>query len=256
MVRFYITHRRTERRWRRHISIHVIGLVLCATILSIMLIEKLPQGGWLTLFLTGAFIASCYAIRRYYRKVSQATRSLDEILTTIDTDRPPNTKPLKPHEMTAILLVNGYNGIGVHTLLSVIRNFPHLYKQFVFASVGVVNSGSFKGVAELEALKRSVVEALEEYCGLARRLGFPAEYRYGVGTDVVESARHLCQEAHADYPRSTVFGGQLTFRLEKIYHALLHNETAFAIQRRLQWSGITAVILPIRVKLRPTPTVP
>jgi hypothetical protein len=40
-----------------------------------------------------------------------------------------------------------------------------------------------------------------------------------------------------EFPRSTVFTGQLTFRLEKFYHRLLHNETAFAIQRRLQWDG-------------------
>jgi len=255
MVRFYITHRQTERKWQRHISIHLIGLILCATILSIMIFEKFPKGGWLTLFITGIFIGLCYVIRRYYEKVEQATRSLDAVLTTINTNRPPNTEPLKPREMTAIQLVSGFTGIGIHTLFSIIRNFPHLYKQLVFVSVGVVDSGSFKGVKELEALKNSVIEALEKYCQFARRLGFPAEYRYRIGTDVVETATHLCQEAHADYPRSTVFGGQLTFRLEKIYHALLHNETAFAIQRRLQWSGITAVILPIRVKLRPAPTV-
>ena len=40
--------------------------------------------------------------------------------------------------------------------------------------------------------------------------------------------------------------GGITFRLEKFYHKLLHNETAFAIQRRLHWNGITSVILPIR----------
>jgi amino acid transporter len=255
MVRFYLTHRRTERRWQRHISVHVIGLILCATILSIMFFEKFPKGGWLTLLITGIFIGLCYVIRRHYEKVGKATRSLDAVLTTINVTRPPTTEPLKRGEMTAIQLVPGFTGIGVHTLLSIIRNFPHLYKQFIFVSVGVVDSGSFKGIKELEALKKSVIEALEKYCLFARRLGFPAEYRYAVGTDVVDAATHLCQEAHAEYPHSTVFGGQLTFRLEKIYHALLHNETAFAIQRRLQWSGITAVILPIRVKLRPAPNV-
>jgi hypothetical protein len=30
----------------------------------------------------------------------------------------------------------------------------------------------------------------------------------------------------------------------------LHNETAFAIQRHLQWSGITNVILPIRIGIQ------
>jgi hypothetical protein len=69
-----------------------------------------------------------------------------------------------------------------------------------------------------------------------------------VATDVVESAVALCKEAAEEFPRSSVFTGQLTFRLEKFYHRMLHNETAFAIQRRLQWEGLTTVILPIRVK--------
>ena len=70
-----------------------------------------------------------------------------------------------------------------------------------------------------------------------------------VATDVVEGAKNLCKEIAEEFPRSTVFTGQLTFRLEKFYHRMLHNETAFAIQRRLQWDGVTTVILPIRVRI-------
>jgi hypothetical protein len=55
-----------------------------------------------------------------------------------------------------------------------------------------------------------------------------------------------------EFPNSTVFSGQLSFRLEKLYHRVLHNEVAFAIQRRLQWSGITNVILPVRLALGKT----
>lgn len=37
---------------------------------------------------------------------------------------------------------------------------------------------------------------------------------------------------------------------ENLFHKMLHNETAFAIQRRLQWKGFTVVILPICIDLR------
>ena len=30
--------------------------------------------------------------------------------------------------------------------------------------------------------------------------------------------------------------------------AAVHNETAYAIQRRLQWRGLATVVLPIRVR--------
>jgi hypothetical protein len=38
------------------------------------------------------------------------------------------------------------------------------------------------------------------------------------------------------------------FQRETWYHRLLHNQTAYAIQRRLQWSGQAMVILPVRVR--------
>jgi len=39
------------------------------------------------------------------------------------------------------------------------------------------------------------------------------------------------------------------FPVEKVFHRLLHNETVFAIHRRLQWDGLATVSLPIRVNL-------
>jgi hypothetical protein len=50
-----------------------------------------------------------------------------------------------------------------------------------------------------------------------------------------------------EFNRSTFFTGQLVFQRIHFFHKLLHNETAYAIQRRLQWSGLTTVVLPIRV---------
>jgi hypothetical protein len=93
-----------------------------------------------------------------------------------------------------------------------------------------------------------VEESLVRYVDLARRLGFAAEYRMGVGTDVVDTAADLCLRTGKEFPRSTVFTGKLAFRQEKFYHRLLHNESAYAIQRRLQWSGITNVVMPIRME--------
>jgi hypothetical protein len=46
-----------------------------------------------------------------------------------------------------------------------------------------------------------------------------------------------------------VFSSKLSFRVEKFYHKLLHNETAFAIQRILHWNGMPKMILPIRMDL-------
>jgi hypothetical protein len=201
------------------------------------------------LVITFILVVLCYRIRNHYETVKKGSRELDEMLLDIPTSGSKNVAPLNPKEMTAVVLVNEYNGFGVHTLLSVIRNFPKLYKNFIFISVAVVDSGSFKGAQEVDALKISVEDSLKKYVDIARRFGFPADYRMDVGTEVIETASQLCQEVAKEYPRSTVFASKLIFTRESIFHRFLHNETPFALQQKLQWLGITTVVLPIRTKI-------
>jgi K+ transporter len=249
MSRFFIKNRKEEKEWKKHLPVHLTGLTLCLTILIITLIEKFTVGGWITLLITSVVIGICYLIRGHYFNVKKSIRELDEMLLNIPTTGPINHESLDPKKMTAVHLVSGFNCFGVHTLLSVIRNFPNLYKNFIFVSIGLVDSGSFKGGKEIEALKESVKASLMKYVDLARRLGFPADYRFDIGTDVVEGASALCESIVKEFPRSTVFTGHLIFHRVHLFHKLLHNETSFAIQRCLQWNGITTVILPIRVKV-------
>ena len=250
---FFIKHRRTEDKWKQHLSVHLTGLILCLAILVVTTLEKFSEGGWMTLVITSFLIALCYLINSHYMKVKTELMRLDKLLARMPISGTPNTEPINKENMTAIQLVSTYNGFGVHTLFTIIRSFPGLYKNFVFVSVVVIDQGAFKGEEGLEELKKSTEESLKKYVELARTLGFPAEYRMAIGTDLVETATELVKETSEEFNKSTikstVFSGQLSFRLEKTYHRLLHNEAAFAIQRRLQWNGIANVILPIRLEM-------
>jgi K+ transporter len=249
MSRFFIKNRRTEAKWKQHLSVHLTGLIFCLTILSVTIFEKFGQGGWLTLVITLLLIALCYIINSHYSKVKDQLMQLDKILAQMPQSGPINTAPVDKNDMTAILLVGGFNGVGIHSLFSIIRSFPGMYKNFIFVSVAVIDQGAFKGREGFEDLKKSVEDSLKKYVELARRLGFPAEYRMATGTELIEQASELTLEVSREFSKSTVFSGQLSFRLEKFYHRLLHNEAAFAIQRRLQWNGVTNVILPIRIAM-------
>jgi hypothetical protein len=249
MSRFFITHRKTEPVWKKHLPVHMTGLTLCVTILIVTVTQKFLEGGWITLVITSVVIGVCYLIRRHYNDVKNKIRELDEMLMNIPTSGPKNEETVDPKKMTAVQLVTGFNGFGVHTLLSIVRNFPNLYKNIIFVSVAVCDSGSFKGPEAVCDLTDSTREDLEKYVDLARRLGMPADYRFDIGTDVVESATQLCEKVAEEFPRSTFFTGQLIFERVHFFNKLLHNETAFAIQRRLQWDGMTTVILPIRVQV-------
>jgi amino acid transporter/predicted HicB family RNase H-like nuclease len=247
MARFYIKNRKIVPKWKRQLCIQLTGLIFCLTILTITICEKFREGGWLTLLITSLLILLCYIINSHYSKVKTQLKKLDEVLMKMPKSDSINTSPVNKNDMTAILLVGGFNGVGVHSLFSIIRSFPGMYKNFVFVSVAVIDQGVFKGEEGLVELKKAVEDSLKKYVELARRLGFPAEYRIATGTELVEQASELTLEISKEFHKSTVFSGQLSFRLEKFYHRLLHNEAAFAIQRRLQWNGVTNVILPIRL---------
>jgi hypothetical protein len=117
----------------------------------------------------------------------------------------------------------------------------------VFVTVGVVDSGQFKGKDAVQSLRASTEGVLRQYADLARSLGIPAAYRMAIGTDVVEEAERLCLDVVREFPRSTFFAGKVIFRRDRWYERLLHNETAFGLQKRLQWAGHTMVIIPARV---------
>ena len=70
-----------------------------------------------------------------------------------------------------------------------------------------------------------------------------------LATDVVESAVELCKQVAEEFPRSTVFTGQLTFRLEKFYPPAAAQRDRLRHPAPLQWDGLTTVIMPIRVNI-------
>ena len=133
-------------------------------------------------------------------------------------------------------------------MLSVLRAFPGYFKNLVFISVGVVDSGGFKGEGAIEALRTETESMLRKYVDLARGLGLPATSRFSIGTEIVSEVEALCLTTLRDFPKASFFSGQLLFRRERWFQRALHNETAYAVQKRLQWAGVPMVVMPVRVR--------
>lgn len=246
MCRFWFRDRKKRSHWKRNISVHVIGLCLCSSILLVTIYEKFGSGGWLTLALTLGLILVCVFIRRHYGRVQANLRRLDDILLSIPRSRS-SPRPLNSKEPTAVLLVGSYAGLGIHSLLSVQRVFPGYFKNFVFLSVGVVDTASFQHVEAVDEVRERTEGSLKQYVDLARSLGLAAEYRMDLGTEVVATGVDLCKKVGREFPRAVFFAGKLVFEEERWYQRLLHNETAYQIQRRLQFEGFSAMVLPVRV---------
>src|SRR5204862_7491392 len=140
-------------QWKRRLTVASVGTLLTAGILAITTVVRFRAGGWVTIIVTGIFIGFCYLVRTHYRRVRHLLSSLDEVLTNLPMPEPKNVPELAPDGPTAIVLVESYAGLGIHTLLNIQRLFPRHFKNFVFCSVGLVDSGQFKGVQDMQALE-------------------------------------------------------------------------------------------------------
>ncbi|OGL73251.1 amino acid transporter [Candidatus Uhrbacteria bacterium RIFCSPHIGHO2_02_FULL_60_10] len=248
MVRFWLQRReRQPRQAARSLTIHVAGLTLCVGILTLVVYEKFGQGAWLTLVVTGLLVALCFMIRRHYHAVAARIRQLNADKTVSLVSPVVRSAEIDSCSPTAVLLVGNFGGLGTHTLETIFEMFPGNFRQVVFASVAVIDSGTFKGANEIERLEKETQINLGRYVALVKKFGYPAEGHMAIGMDVVAEAEKLCAAIGEKFPKSVFFSGKLIFERERWYQRLLHNDMAYALQRRLAWSGFSMVILPIKV---------
>jgi amino acid transporter len=244
----YWWHADRERPSRgSRITLFMVGTVVCSLILVVTVVEKFTEGGWVTILVTGGCIATCLLIHRHYVTVAEKLTSLYADLANLDVPGQPVARAPDPKEPTAVVLVSNYGGLGIHTVLNVFRSFPDHFKNLVFVSIGVIDSGVFKGEHAVEGLEKRTTSMLHKYVELGKRLGVPSTLRAAVGIDAVQTAEDLCHQVAKEFPRSTFFAGKVIFKEEGVFQRFLHNETAAALQKRLHFGGLTLVILPARV---------
>ncbi len=248
MVRHWWTSRDAEPKWRRKLAINGVGLMVTSFILATLCIEKFHEGGWVTVVLTTSVVALATLVKRHYRGTSQALARLEALVaqTEREFDREPRPAVINA-QRTAILLVNGYNGLGLHTMYGVLRMFPGMFGKLIFVQVGAVDAGTFKGAEELNALRQQTRESVGRYIQVARRLGFEAEGKTDISIDPVPTIQDLTASLLREHPSAVVFGGQLSFVRETIWTRWLHNYVVFALQRLFCRDGVPFVIVPARV---------
>jgi len=251
MVKHWWCERANESKWKTKIFINGFGLLLTGGILISLCIVKFDDGGWATLLVTGALVGVAFWVKSHYRQTQKKLHRLNELVAAALADdavvvekTPP---PCDPQARTAVMLVNGFNGLGLHTLFAIVRMFPKVYQNFVFVQVGVLDAGNFKGASEVENLREHSQKEVNRYLAYMGKRGFYTEAHIALGTDIVDEAAKLCDVIAKKFPQAQFFAGQLVFKDEGFGTRWLHNHTVFELQRRLYQNGRAMLILPIQV---------
>ena len=259
MVRHWFQVRNEDKKWFRKMMVNGIGLALTSLILITVTVLKFKEGGWITLIITSLLATSAFLIRRHYDIVrkkliliqKQIMHFIPEIISNLNKKykKQVDTDPQEKAGKTAIILVNGYNGLGLFSLFRIVDGFNSECRHIVFIQIGLVESKSMRGQEQLDRLTENMIVDLQKYKYIAEQMGLTAEYKYAVGTDVVEEVDKMIPEIEKQFPGAIFIGGQLIFGGNSTFSRLLHNYTIFAIQRKLYRHGMTTIVIPIPLEL-------
>jgi len=253
MVRHWWTHRHANRRWKWKLSINGVGLLLTSSILISVVVVKFNEGGWITLVVTGSLMAVAITIKKYYVATQKHIEQLDKFVRSVEVATlhaaQPNANPpaFDPTARVAVILVSGFNGMGLHTLMGVMRLFGSNFRNFFFIQAGIVDTANFKGVEEIERLQESVHSDLGRYEAFVQSQGYFAKGFGAIGPDVAEEICSLANSIFKQYPQSVFFGGQIVFPEETFLNKLLYNHITFTVQKRLLHEGIPFIIIPVKI---------
>lgn len=245
---YWIRNRRRKSQWKSKLFISGVGFILCFGILLITIFEKFYEGGWVTLLITSIFVAIGLLIKSMYRKLR--LRLLQKEMLFYNYDIAPTVDPsgtVDKSAPTAAIIVDQTFGSGMNCLLEIKKLFPGIFKNFIFVTVGEVDSNTFheeKKWREMRHKTKSILRKYKDYCNASGRF---AKAYVGYDTDIIEKLTQLTDRVAKDYPNAIFFGTKFIFDNENIFTQILFNHVAYIMQRRLHVKGLNMVILPMKI---------
>lgn len=246
---YWWQRRRDRAPWKWRLSLSATGLLVTTSILTVLLVGKFNEGGWVAILLTAAVVALCLAIRAHYVRAREALQKIDALFSQRGgIEDTPNPPPLDPRQPTAIFFVGKNRGVSMHAYMWVQRLFAGHFKNYVFLSVGEVDAQSYNGPGALRTLQYEIENSLRYYVHFCHAHGLAAKSDRAFGIDPVAELMKLTDKTVAQFPNSVCFASKLIFARDNLFTRWLHNQTALTLQARLHLQGVQTVILPMKVE--------
>jgi hypothetical protein len=135
----------------------------------------------------------------------------------------------------------------MNCLLVIKKIFPEVFKNFIFVTVGEVDSNTMREEKRWRDMRRKTKSVLNKYKNYCNANGRFAKAYIGYDTDTVEKLTKLTERVAKDYPNVVFFGTKFIFDNENIFTQIFFNHIPYIIQRRLHTRGQNMVILPMKI---------
>jgi amino acid transporter len=162
---YWMRNRRRKPHWRRKLLISGVGFIVCFGILIITIFEKFYEGGWVTLLITSVFVGIGLMIKGMYRKLKMRLMQKEMQFYGYD-DIAPSQEWLEGADKsapTAAIIVDQTFGSGMNCLLEIKKLFPGIFKNFIFVTVGEVDSNTFREEKRWREMRRRTKVTLRKY---------------------------------------------------------------------------------------------
>ena len=247
---YWLRHRKRQKNWLSKMLVALAGFIVCFSILMVTIFEKFYEGGWITILITSVFVLVGWSIKKIYERFRhnlaltesqfedfhEQCQSPSSILETIDKKAP-----------TAAIIVDQTFGSGMNCLLQIKKLFPGIFKNFIFVTVGEVDSNTLREERKWRDMRRKTKSVLSKYKNYCNANGRFAKAYIGYDTDIVEKLSQLTDRVAKDYENVIFFGTKFIFDNENIFTQILFNHVPYIMQRRLHVKGLNMVILPMKI---------
>ena len=247
---YWLRHRKRQRNWLSKMLVALAGFIVCFSILMVTIFEKFYEGGWITILITSVFVLVGWSIKKIYERFRhnlaltesqfedfhEQCQNPSSILETIDKKAP-----------TAAIIVDQTFGSGMNCLLQIKKLFPGIFKNFIFVTVGEVDSNTLREERKWRDMRSKTKSVLSKYKNYCNANGRFAKAYIGYDTDIVEKLSQLTDRVAKDYENVIFFGTKFIFDNENIFTQILFNHVPYIMQRRLHVKGLNMVILPMKI---------
>lgn len=249
LTTYWWRNRKRKSHWLGKFITSTVGFVLCLGILLTTIFEKFYEGGWVTLLITSVFVCFGLLIKNMYRKFKMRLMQKEMQFYCYDTIGPilGANENIDKSLPTAAIIVDQTFGSGMNCLLEIKKLFPGIFTNFIFVTVGEVDSNTFREERRWQEMRKKTKVTLRKYKNYCNANGRFAKAYVGYGTDMVEKLTQLTDRVAKDYPNTLFFGTKFIFDNENIFTQILYNHVPYIMQRRLHVKGLNMVILPMKI---------